>query len=181
MAKDNLKKFVAKDAAKFSDRVGAFYEEVLDIFFDQWDTFKKLDVKVQAAIGGGAALLVLVLVVILIAAGGPEEIPVIGGLDRTGILGENFIVIESESEEPLANLILVVDNAYIYRIEEMTPYQMKQVNLSQFHHLAGTLEEGATVEGEIKPKLLVLHLDDATKTIELVKMEKTFFQKLFGK
>jgi hypothetical protein len=180
MAKRNLKKFVAKDAAKFSERVKYFWEESIDIALDQWDTFKKLPSRTQALIGGGAALLVVVVAVVLLVSRGPEELPVIAGYDQTGILGENFIALESESDEPLTGLTLVVDNAYIYRIDRLTPYQAVKISLGQFHHLAANLQEGATVTEAFKPQTMVVQAAEGTKSLELTKRQKGWFERLFG-
>jgi hypothetical protein len=180
MAKDGLKQYAAKDAAKFTDRVKYVWEEGVDIALDQWDSFKKLEPKFQAAIAGGAAALILLVVIILLVSGGPEEIPVIASYDQTGVLGENFMVVENDSEEPLLNLTLVVDNAYIFQIPELTPYGQAKIRLSQFHYLVGNLEEGATVTEAFRPQTIVVHRDDTTKTIELVKRKKGFFERWLG-
>src|SRR4030042_549292 len=140
MAKDGLKQYVAKDAAQFTDRVKYVWEEGVDIALDQWDSFQKLEPKFQAAIAGGAAFLVLIVVVVILVARGPAEIPVIASYDQTGVLGENFMVVENDSEEPLLNLTLVVDNAYIFQIPELTPYGQAKIRLRQVHPLVGTLE-----------------------------------------
>lgn len=180
MAKEGFKQYVAKDAAKFSDRLKYAWEEAVDIALDQWDSFKKLEPKYQLAIAGGAAALVLLLVIILLAAGGPKEIPVIASYDQSGVLGENFMVVENDGEEPLSNLTLVVDNAYIFRIPELGPYGQARIRLSQFHYLTGELEEGETVSEAFRPQRVVVYMDEATKTIELVKREKGFWASLLG-
>jgi len=180
MAKDGLKKYMAKDAAKFTDRVKYVLEEGVDIARDQWDSFKQLEPKIQAAIAGGAALLVLIVVVVILVARGPEEIPVIASYDQTGVLGENFMVVENESEEALTNLTLVVDQAYIFQIPELTPYGQAKIKLGQFHQLVGNLEEGATVTEDFSPQVLVVYQGDMTKTIELVKQKKSFWDRLLG-
>jgi hypothetical protein len=180
MAQRDLKKYMAKDAAKFSERVKYFWEEGVDIALDQWDTFSKLERQTQAIIGGGVALLVLIVLALILFTRGPKPLPVIASYDRSGILGENFIAVENESDESLTRLTLVVDNAYIYRIDQMTPYQAVKIPLNQFHHLAGKMQEGATVTEDFKPQTLVVQAAEGTRSIELSKREKGFFERLFG-
>jgi len=180
MAQRDLKKYMAKDAAKFSERVKYIWEEGVDIALDQWDTFKKLPTRIQAIIGGGAALVVLVVAVVILLGRGPQELPVIASYDQTGILGENFIAVESESDEALTGLTLVVDSAYIYRIDQMTPYQAVRIPLSQFHHLAGNMQAGATVTEAFHPQTLVVQAAEGKKTIVLIRPKQGWFERLFG-
>jgi hypothetical protein len=180
MAQQNLKKYVAKDAAKFTERVKYVWEEGVDIALDQWDTFKKLEIRTQAIIGGGVALLVLIVAGALLLGRSPEELPVIASYDQTGILGENFIAVESESDEALTGLTLVVDNAYIYRIDQMTPYQAVKIPLSQFHHLVGNLQAGSTVTETFRPLMLVVKAAEGQKTIALGRVQKGWFESVFG-
>jgi len=180
MAQRDIKKYVAKDAAKFSERVKYAWEEAVDIALDQWDTFKKLEKQTQAIIAGGVLLLVLIALAAILLTRGPKPLPVIASYDRSGILGENFIAVENESDEPLTGLTLVVDNAYIYKIDQMTPYQSVKIPLDQFHHLAGKMQEGATVTEAFKPQTLVVQAAEGKKSVELTKREKGFFESLFG-
>jgi hypothetical protein len=165
--------FLADDWNKFVERATKAYEEGLDIALDQWDTFKKLDSKYQGAIIGGAAF--IVLVIFLAIAFRSKPVPVVANLATTQVLGGSFIAIENESLERIPSIILVLDDEYIYRLDELASLQETKIYLKDFHYLVGELQEGEKVENDdFTPYKMKVICPLGEKEIELTKKKGWF-------
>jgi hypothetical protein len=165
--------YVAEDWDKFMDRARNAYEETIDIGLDQIDTWKKLDDKIKYGIIGGIGFIVLVVFLVIVLS--HEVIPVTGSLEQSEVLGGDFIVITNESEEIIAPVTFLIDDMYIYKVDELTPLVDKTIFLNRFHHIVGNMEEGDTVNTLYTPYTLKVICPMGEKEIELIK-KKGWFQ-----
>ncbi len=165
--------YLADDWYRFVDRAKRGYEEAVDIGLDQWHTMKNLDNRIKAGIGGG--ILVIILIVLIIAFRS-EPVPIWGTLETSEVIEGSFISVANESEETIQNVILILDDNYIYKMEELTPLREATIFLRNFHYLVGEMEEGEPIKDEgYVPYNLKVVCPLGEKEIELTKKKRGWF------
>jgi len=177
MKLDDLKDYAKEDAAKFAERARYVREEGVDIALDKWDSIKRTDPRILAAAGGGVVLLILILVLLF---SGSKELPVLAKREIGGVLGYNYLLLENTSDEPLTNVVIILDDHYIYTMEEISPYQELVIKNKDFRYKIGEMGVGDEVEQDFVPSDMIIYADQGEKRVDLIGREKSFFEKLFG-
>jgi hypothetical protein len=135
--KEELKEKLLDFWDSLKETAGKVWEEVVDRVLDLWDSFKKLPKPVQIGIAAGLA--VVILIAVLVPTLYTPKLPVIAVQNTADLTGEgNWISVKNLSNKPLRKFYLILDERYIYYIDNLDPQSQERIlNKDFFTRLQG--------------------------------------------
>lgn len=114
----------------------------------------------------GGSLVALILIVVLLRVLFPPELAVRVAANTAGVLGENFIAVENREQEPIVDLVIVVDERYIYDQKQagdrLPVGEVLTIKLPSFTAIKG----GQPAAADYKPKIAILECDQGSIDID---------------
>ena len=109
------------------------WEEIVDRAYDLWDSFKRLDKRIQIAIIAGASFIILLAILIPLIY--TPKLDIIAVQNTAGLLGEgNYITVKNNSNKDIKDINLIVDDKYIYYLEKISAGEQVKVLSREFHY-----------------------------------------------
>ncbi len=171
---EDFRERLAEIWERIKEVAGKIWEEIVDRALDLWDSFLRLERKWQIAIASGLGLVVILAIIIPIAY--TPSLPVIAVQNTSGILGGNWIAIENQSNKTLKNLYLIVDEKYIYHLEELKPNETRKIFNKDFYWRKGDFDLGERVDKDFVGQRLLVISSEGKAEITLVEKKKGFFK-----
>ncbi len=174
MATEDFKEKLLDFWDRVKELAGTAWEEIVDRSLDLWDSFRRLDQRLQIGIAGGAGLVILLAILIpLIYTPGLDLIAV---QNTSGVLGEgNYITVKNNSDKTYQDLNLILDDKYIYYVEKIAPDDQIKLLSRDFHYRLAHNEFGeAAGKDLVGEKLKVICRQGETEVMLVEK--KGFFQ-----
>jgi len=168
--KDQLKEKLLDFWEELKDFSARVWEEMVDRGLDLWDSFKKLKPAYQVGIAGGIGAVALILILVPIVY--TPELPVSASQNTTGIAGGNWIAIQNLSDKTLKDLTLILDQQYIYQLEQLAPNEITKIFNRDFHYLKGKNGIGEVVGRELVGENLVIVSPQGEAEFRLVEKKK---------
>jgi len=173
LAKEELKEKLLDFWDRVKEVAGELWEEVVDRALDLWDSFQRLDKRIQLGIAGGLALIILLAVLIpLLYTPGLDVIAV---QNTSGVLGEgNYITVKNNSKKVMKDLTLILDDKYIYPLEQILPGDQVKVLNREFYYKLPNNEFGEVVGKELVGEKLEVVTPKGKAEIWLVEKKGLF-------
>ena len=164
--------------AEFWDRVkevaSNIWEEIVDRVLDWWDSYRRLKPAYQIGIAGGVGL--VILVVILASVLYTPQLPVIAVQNTEGIFGGNWIAIQNQSNQDLKELYLIIDDKYIYHLENLKAGEQVKIFNRDFYYRKGDFDLGEQVGQDFVGERLWVVSPRGEKEIPLVEKKRGLFR-----
>ncbi len=174
MSGEEFKERLTEFWDKVKETAGNIWEEIVDRVLDWWDSYRRLKPAYQIGIAGGVGL--VILVVILASVLYTPQLPVIAVQNTEGIFGGNWIAIENQSNQDLKDLYLIIDDKYIYYLENLKAGEQIKIFNRDFYHRQGDFEFGEQVGEDFVGERLWVVSPRGEKEIPLVEKKRGLFR-----
>jgi hypothetical protein len=139
------------------------WSKLADAYYNRSDRERRTILLVTGGVVAGLVL-IIVLKLILFA----PDLAVRVAANTSGMLGDNFIAVENREQEPIIDLVVVLDERYVYNQQDTDDVldvgEVLTLTMPSFSAIKG----GTTAAADYVPKVAVFECDQGSIEIDFL-------------